>query len=329
MLLFALGMFLISLAGSAFFSGTETGFYRASRVKLVMNALDGDRLSKFLVWLSNHPALMVATVLIGNNIANYTISLSVMLAVSQLFVDNRQWVELVIPFFLTPFLYVYGESLPKSLFNQAPNRLLRLVAFPLGLITALLAPAAALLWGLSRLLEQAIGQSPERVRTVLARKELQQILDEGQQAGILHPTQRILSQNFFAVAATPVRQVCTPLFRAHTIPRDKTEGVAIRYAQRFELHELPVTNENQTEVVGYVTLAELLVRNTPHAGLQTLRPLIDIRADEPLAEALLRLQSNRESLARVLNASGQVIGMVTIEQLTDPLLKGPLGSLQR
>ena len=329
MIVFACILFVFSLVMNAFFSGTETGFYRASRVKMVMNAIEGDRLSKFLVLLANHPAVMVGTALLGNNIANYLISLSVFLFVKEVFVGSSQLAELIGPLVLTPFLFVYGESLPKSLFNQAPNRLLRYCAMPLAIVTVLFAPASAVLWGLSRMIERVVGQSPERVRAVLARKELQQILAEGQQAGILHPSQRILSQNFFSVASTPVRQICTPMNRSHSVPLGTSIPAAIRYAQRFGLHDIPISNASQTEVLGYVPLIKLLVANNPDGKLEEFKPLMEIRADEPLAEALLRMQSSRETLAQVVNVQRHSIGLLSRNQLSDPLLRGPLGSLQQ
>ena len=60
-------MLVIGIFLSAFFSGSETGFYRVTRVRLVIKALRGDRVSRGLLWLTNNPALFVATTLIGNN----------------------------------------------------------------------------------------------------------------------------------------------------------------------------------------------------------------------------------------------------------------------
>lgn len=80
-LLLVIGVFL-----SAFFSGMETGFYRASRVRVVMAGLEGDRISQSLLKLINNPTWFVATALIGNNVANYLTSLSLVLltaAISQ------------------------------------------------------------------------------------------------------------------------------------------------------------------------------------------------------------------------------------------------------
>ena len=61
----ALVLLLVGISLSAFFSGTETGFYRVTRVRLVLDTLDGDLISRCLLWFTNNPTLFVATVLIG------------------------------------------------------------------------------------------------------------------------------------------------------------------------------------------------------------------------------------------------------------------------
>ena len=70
----ALGLFVVGMLLSALFSGSETGFYRVSRVRLLIDALSGDRTAKWLLWASNNPAAFVATALVGNNVANYLTS---------------------------------------------------------------------------------------------------------------------------------------------------------------------------------------------------------------------------------------------------------------
>ena len=73
-------LFLVGLFLSAFFSGTETGLYRVSRTRLVLDGLSGSRAARGIVWLLNHPAIFVATALVGNNLANYLTSLAVVMA---------------------------------------------------------------------------------------------------------------------------------------------------------------------------------------------------------------------------------------------------------
>ena len=79
---------------------------------------------------------------------------------------------MLLPIVMSPLLFVYGELLPKNLFYQAPNFLLRFCAPLFLFFTIVFAPAAAILWAMGQLLERLVGQSPEKIRLTLARKEL-------------------------------------------------------------------------------------------------------------------------------------------------------------
>ncbi|MFT5301297.1 MAG: putative hemolysin, partial [Mariniblastus sp.] len=126
MLLMTIGLLLIGVFLSAFFSGSETGFYRASRVRVVIAGLDGDRVSQYLIKLINNPTLFVATTLIGNNVANYLTSLAIVLLTQHITTSSAA--EMLAPILMSPLLFVYGELLPKNLFYRAPNYLLRVSA---------------------------------------------------------------------------------------------------------------------------------------------------------------------------------------------------------
>ncbi|WP_372899678.1 CNNM domain-containing protein, partial [Stieleria sp.] len=191
-------LFLVGLMLSAFFSGSETGLYRVSRTRLVLDGLSGSWAARGIVWLLNHPAIFVATTLVGNNLANYLTSLAVVMAVAVWF-HSSETAELLGPMLMTPVVFVFGESLPKYLFFHAPHRLLT-AARPFLLAAAVLfAPVSLLLGLLGRGLQQLTGQTPFRVRLAMARGELDQVLRDGHEAGILAAGQRSLAQRLFEV----------------------------------------------------------------------------------------------------------------------------------
>jgi CBS domain containing-hemolysin-like protein len=327
MIWLALTLLVIGVGLSAFFSGSETGFYRASRVRIVMDALDGDRLSKFLLFLTNQPALFVATALIGNNLANYITSLGVVLATRCLFPSDAAAAELLAPIMMSPLLYVYGESLPKNLFYMAPNRLLKIAGPFLLIFSLIFAPIALVLWALAQLLEKILGESPDKVRLVLARKELQKVLVEGEAAGILHPTQRLLAQNFFVVAAKPIREVYTPIQKVRCVKESATAKELIRAATRHDLADVPVMGQKKSDILGFYRIVELLV-NQNHE-LPDMHPLREVQWNEQFGEVLFQMQSRKETLTKVIDDQGKTVGTLSIDQLTDPLLKGPLLNLRR
>ena len=327
MILFAFFLLLVGIFLSAFFSGSETGFYRASRVRIVIAGLDGDRISQYLLKLINNPTLFVATTLIGNNVANYLTSLAIVLIAHQ--VTDSSAAELLAPIMMAPLLFVYGELLPKNLFYQAPNFLLRFVAPLFLLFTCIFAPVAAILWGMGRLLERILGQSPEKIRLTLARNELQQVLEDGLEAGILHPTQQHLGQSFFLVAAKPIGEFATPLSRVQAIKYGSTKEEAMKFARQRKIPDIPVFQKSKTNIVGYIRTVDLVVSDKVKSCMEIVRPLRDVLSTELYGETILQMQSSRETLVRVVGPKGKPVGLIWSDQLTDPLLKGPLGSLKR
>ena len=332
MILLSIVLLVCGIFLSAFFSGSETGFYRVSRFRLVLSSLDGDRIARSLLWLINNPSLFVATTLIGNNVANYLTSMAIVLLTRS--VSTSSLLEMVAPVLMSPLLFVYGELLPKNLFFQAPNRLLKLIG-PLFLIfSAIFAPAVAVLWALSRVLEKSLGQSPDRVRLTLARKELGQLFEEGQEVGILQPSQRLLSQNFASVASTPVSQVCTPIGRAYVLTENATLADARKLAVRKQLPDIPIVQNRSNHVIGFVRTIDVLLKDidddeAANEPIGEVLPLTKIRGTELVAEALMQMQAQRQTLAIVVNPAGKPVGLLSIDQLTNPLLQGKLGSLRR
>ena len=54
-----------------------------------------------------------------------------------------------------------------------------------------------------------------------------------------------------------------------------------------------------------------------------------IPADEVFGEAVMQMQADRQTLALVVGANERPVGLLSIDQLTDPLLEGRLGALKR
>lgn len=315
-LLFLVGVFL-----SAFFSGSETGFYRATRVRLTMDAMSGDVTARGLLWLTNNPALFVATTLIGNNLANYVVSLAIVLGSTRLFGDS-EWVGVIAPIAFSPLVFVYGELLPKNLFFQAPNRLLRLGG-PLFLFCCVIfMPVSAILWLLGRGLSYVVGESPERLQLSLARKELQRVFDEGHQVGILRPAQRRLAHEMLTMAHQPVSKFATPVARFASVRHGTPVSDVYRLARRQGTSTFLVTEKRGRRVIGYINLLDLRL----HGGevVEEIRELIEVPEQESPISTLMQMQADQESLARVIDADGKTTGVLNTNVLLRSLLRdGP------
>ncbi|MGB6043214.1 MAG: CNNM domain-containing protein [Pirellulales bacterium] len=315
LLLLTLGLVL-----SAFFSGSETGFYRVPRVRLQIDAQEGNLLDRALLWLTNYPSIFVATCLTGNNLANYVMSLAIVMAAGQLFRGGLA-AELIAPVVLAPILFVYGELLPKSLFFYKPHGVLRACAPMFILCAVFFAPVSILLLLISWVLERIAGQSPQKLQRHLARKELEQVLEEGHEAGILWPSQRALAQGIFAIANHPITAFSTPLEELLSVSERATTSEVLRFAREHQLSAVPVGRGGiKGKLLGYFDVADVYLDKV--SPKQKMRPLLEISAEANHLSALMSLQSANEMLARLVDESGKTVGLVTVDKLYEPLFRG-------
>lgn len=326
-----IGLFLLllGLSMSALFSGSETGFYRATRARWILDGQAGDRRSRMLLWWANNPAVFVSNILIGNNLANYLITFGAVLAVQSWMTEDSESVELIAAVGLAPIVFIYGESLPKQLFLKAPNRLLRIVVPFLVLVNLLLLPAVAILWCLGRVLETIVGKSPERIRSRLARQELINMFREGQTAGLLAPVQLTLAQNFFDMVEKTLDQVLIPLNRVVSIRQGSSVAEALELAKRHRLQSLPVMSKS-AQLLGYVRVEELYLSGSagPQAMVNQFHEFIRIPNHTSLAQSLIEMRSAEVEMAVVVDDQQQPRGLLSLQRLEEQLFGGTIGLVQ-
>lgn len=307
-------LFIVGMLLSAFFSGSETGMYRVSRIRIVLDALAGGWAARGIVWLLNHSAVFVATVLVGNNLANYVTSLSIVLAVQASFAGGAG-PELLCTILATPVIFVLGELLPKYLFYNAPYRLLKVTRPLLLTFTIAFLPVSLLLGLLASVLRRLTGETPFRVRLGMAQRELQQVLREGHEAGLLAGSQRTLAQNVFEVGNQPAVRFGMPLQRMAIVDHH-SDVAAARSAARRQGHPI-VLLENRKQITGFVFYADLL---DTEAALPEPIPTIEAQVDDKHLAVLLRLYEENSDVALLRDAQNKVKSVVTRRQLQLSLL---------
>ncbi len=316
----ALVLFLLALAMNAFFSGAETGFYRMTRLRLVMEAIGGDRIARIMLWLANQPSLVIATTLVGVNLASDLSSFAVAMATERLFPGGASVADFLLPALAAPLMFICGDLLPKNLFYNAPNRLMRR-ASPLLLVgVVLFTPITIVLWLLGQLLKLLLRQGPQELRLSLARRELGEMLAEGHEAGLLRPVQRALAQQMLAVAGRPVREFAAPAGRVVRVTTTMTKSEILRIAQGRRRTLLPIEDPQQKRrLVGYVRTAELFLDESP--DLPPPRPLVELAEGESFLSALGKLHAGGDALGHVVNAAGNTVGFVTTDDLRKALFR--------
>src|SRR4029078_13437579 len=97
-------LLVIAVGMPAFFAGTETGYYRLSRLRLVNDAMAGDRRARILLWFANQPSIFVAAGLVGATLGSGLASYAVVMIIDRLFPDGGVVATILPPLVVTPIM---------------------------------------------------------------------------------------------------------------------------------------------------------------------------------------------------------------------------------
>ena len=112
---------LILLSG--FFSGTETAFSCANKIKLKTLVSQGKKNAKAVYKFADEDYdKLVTAILLGNNIVNLTASALGTILFTQLLVNNVDLAPTVSTIVLTVVVLLFGEITPKYLASVYPEK---------------------------------------------------------------------------------------------------------------------------------------------------------------------------------------------------------------
>jgi CBS domain containing-hemolysin-like protein len=313
---------LAGFVGSALCSGLETGCYTLNRVRLHLLAMRGRPAAVSLHKLLEDPTVLLSTLLIGNNIANYvgTYGLAVILQRAGLGV----WQEIVLNvLIITPMLFIFGETLPKDYFAAQSDRVMyRLAPLLRGmrlLLTVVgLVPLVA---GFSKALLAALGQRGQEA-VLHPRRRVQALMREGAGHGGLEPEQTDLLERVFATETRIVKQEMVPWRDVQTLQLDDPPATLFELADRTSWSRFPVIagSGEHRRIVGVVEVMDALVYG-PWAcpPLRSLiHPVMFLHARTPLLHALTDFQHRKLTIGIVVE-DDQPIGIVTMKDLVEPV----------
>ena len=318
-LFIAVLIFFIGLKLSAFFSGSETGFYRVSTLQLTLQKQRGDSIGGRLFYFVAHPERFVATTLVGNNVANYITTLAVGLIVGEVWGPSTGAAEIVATLMLTPVIFVFGELIPKSLYYRSPMQLLRNGSAGFTLCYYVFLPISYPLILVSRFVSR-LGVSDKRpLEVVFGRNRLYGVLEAGENEGLLSGLQRDLAENLMQVAEQPVALAMIPAGIMLGVPESASINQLLKMAGRTESAYVLLHKDGKPhEWTWIVRVADMLATGlTPRLSMQ---PMPVFQADTPRLEVLTQMMSLYAPFGVVVE-DGVTVGVIRRKTLVSQLFR--------
>lgn len=311
-------LMLLSFAASGFYSGTETGAYSLNRIRLHILYRRGDPRARQLHHLLDNPTLLLSTVLVGTNLANYigTASLAVILESRGL----SNWQNIVLnTLIVTPTLFIFCETLPKDLFAAYCDKLMyplaRFLAVSRWLFT--FSGLVPIVSHFSRFIMRTLGAGG-RVNPFHPRRQIKLLVKEGVGYGLLSDEQSALVERVLDLANRTVGDEMVPWPNVLTVKFDQPASTLWSLADQTSRSRFPVVDD-AGQVAGVLDITDALMheRESCPPIAELMQPASKLPATMPVRQALRTMRSQNLGLALVTDQRQHVLGIVTIKDLIE------------
>ncbi len=309
--------FFIILEG--FFSGSETALISLNRLKLRSLAQKNDRKALLILKMLENPDRLLGTTLVGTNIS--VICASIVLT-TFLFTKFSLKSEALVTFILAPVILIFGEMIPKAVFRQKADRLGRNLIFVLKFFSLILFPIVTIVTSFSKLILKIGKKAGPRKKFSLfvTRDELRYLIRESEKEGIVEPHERSIIYHIFDFGAKRLKDVMIPLEQIKSVDLGMSISEFKELAGKSLFSRFPVYDETRNFFIGLIYILDVLHEEEKAVSLRNfLRPMLFFSGEDLIDEVLFKLQSERQHMAIVLDASHKPVGLVTIKDLLDEL----------
>lgn len=315
-ILLTLILILIFLLMEGFFSGSEIGVVSADQMKLRHDAAKGSRGAKLALEMLKKPEWLLSTTLVGTNIAvvsNTTIVTALMI---ELFGEQNSWLAIIL---VAPLIWIFGEIVPKSIFQQRANTITPRAIFLLRLFSYIFYPILTVFTLITRLLTWSSGQKTQN--PFILREEILTTLQMPVAEGDIQPVEKDMIQRIFSFSETTAYEVMIPLIDVAAIEQGVTCGEAIALAHAEAHIRLLVYAERVDKVVGVLNALELLDVE-PHKPIKSfIRDVRFVPPSKDISELLLDLRKDGDTVAVVVDEFGGAAGLVTMEDIMEEVVE--------
>jgi Mg2+/Co2+ transporter CorB len=311
-----IGLVVVLIVLSAFFSATETALMSLNRYRLRHQARAGNRSARVAERLLQRPDRLIGVILLGNTGTNIAAAALVTFVALRIGGERAIFASTLV---LTVIVLIFAEVAPKTVAALNPPRY-ALPAAPIYYV--LLKIVYPIVWvlnlctnGLLRLL----GVQPDLIAShSLSADELRTIVAE---AGVMVPRrhQRMLL-SILDLDAIRVDDVMVPRQEVTGLDLDRDWPESLAIIQTSQHDRLPVYRGDIDNIVGVTRVRDLLpelVRGelTQAILLERIREPYFVPEGTPLNKQLLSFQQTRRRSAFVIDEYGDVQGLITTQDI--------------
>lgn len=332
------------LLANAFFVGAEFAAMAARRSQLEPLADAGNKRAQVAVDAMQHTGVLLATCQLGITICSVLLGaiseaalhhalhpVMERVGVPHAFTDMT---SLVLAILIVVYLHVVvGEMIPKNLAIAGPERSAMVLVPPLMWVMKVAKPLILAMDWVSKAFVRAMGIDPkDEVGAAFTAEEVQHIVTESHKEGLVEAEKYGLVGAALEFSDKDARDVAVRLDQLITVHDGATPDDIERLVAKHGYSRYPLT-DSTGDLAGYLHLKDVLYaegdERSESVPRKRLRRMATVRPDDEVEDVLRTMQRTGTHVARVVGESGDVLGVVFLEDVIEELVGEVTDSTQR
>lgn len=310
---------LVCFILSAYFSATETAFTTVNKIRLKSKADDGDKKARLILKLADNYDRLLTTILIGNNIVNILASSLATLVFIRWCNGDENLGSTLSTIVTTVLVLIFGEITPKGLAKEFPEGFCRFSAPIINAISIVLTPVNFLFSMWKKLIGKLFRSKEDNTITD---DELITMVEEAEHEGGINAQESDLIKSAITFNDLEAKDILVP--RVDMVAVDCNASVKevenIFLDTRYS--RLPVYKETVDNIIGILHEKDFIKqREDKEFSIEkAAKPAIFVVASTKIGAVLQLLQKNKSHMAIVSGEFGDVLGIVTMEDILEELV---------
>ena len=304
---------------SAFFSGTETAYSCANKIKLKSMVTLGKKNAKAVhAFADEKYDKLVTAILVGNNIVNLTASALGTILFGQLIAD-RDLAATVSTAVLTVAVLLIGEITPKYLASVYPEKFCFVVYPLMQFFYWILMPLCKIFDGFKWLLTKIFKLKKDETVTD---EELMSLVDEAEESGTLKEDKSELLRSALEFDDLKVEDILVPRVDVYAVEENSTMEEVAEVFEKSGYSRLPVYKDTIDNVIGLIHQRDFFihyVKGEKQIG-HLVQEIVFTSEYTRISTLLKQLQKQKIHMAAVSDEYGGLVGIVTLEDILEELV---------
>ena len=304
---------------SGFFSGTETAFSCANKIKLKTYVAQGQKNAKAVYDFADEKYdKLVTAILVGNNVVNLTASALGTILFAKL-ISNADVAATVSTAVLTVIVLLFGEITPKYFSSVYPEKMCFFFYPLMQFFYWILWPICKIFEGYKALIAKIFKLKKDETVTD---EELLTLVEEAEESGALKEDESELVRSALEFDDLKVEDILVPRVDVYAVNENSTMDEVRAVFEKTGYSRLPVYKETIDNVIGFVHERDFYngyIQGEKEIG-HLVQEIVFTTEYTRISTLLKQLQKQKIHMAAVSDEYGGLVGIVTLEDILEELV---------